>query len=140
MKLLFDISNSTKCLPVLMTMRIWSMVEGSLNYLRVGRRNKGNTGEGKEGRGLSRRQRVCLVSCCLRVGCFCRCFGCFGIFDGGELKGTRKRYYGGDILAGVCSWWRAKTPPTTEWFSPAMVNTSARWSPSPTLCIRVCHQ
>ena len=108
-----------------MTMRIWSMVEGSLNYLRVGRRNKGNTGEGREGRGLSRIQRVCLVSCCLRVGCFCRCFGCFGILEEGELKGTRKRYYGGDILAGVCSWWRAKTPPTTEWFSPAMVNTSA---------------
>ena len=77
---------------------------------------------------------ILTVSCLLEAaGCFWLCLGempksCFGILKGGDSVGSGKRYYGGDIVAaGVfSSCWRAKTPPTTEWFSPAaMVNTSA---------------
>ena len=114
--------------------------EGSLNYSREGPRSKGSSrGGGKEGRLLSKLI-LATVSCLLEPGCFwlrleamSKC--CFGILKGGESReGTGNSYYGGDIVAGVFSCWRAKTPPTTEWFLPGagmMVNTSAWWSGHP---------
>ena len=88
---------------------------------------------------------ILTVSCPLleAAGCFWLCLGvmlksCFGILKGGgdSEGGTGSRDYGGDIVAAwvfsSSCWYRAKTPPTTEWFLPvaAMVNTSA-CSPSP---------
>ena len=88
---------------------------------------------------------ILTVSCPLleTAGCFWLCLGvmlksCFGILKGGDSEGgTGNRYHEGDIVAAwvfssCCCLYRAKTPPTTEWFLPvaAMVNTSA-CSPSP---------
>ena len=89
---------------------------------------------------------ILTVSCPLleAAGCFWLCLGvmlksCFGILKGGgNLEGgTGNRYHEGDIVAAwvfssCCCLYRAKTPPTTEWFLPAamVVNTSA-CSPSP---------
>ena len=100
-------------------MRIWLRGAESLSYWRVGLRSKGSRiqGGGREGRFL-----LTLSS----LGCFWLCLAampksCFGILKGGELEGSVNKYYGGDIVGGVFSWWRAKTPPTTECFLPGMV-------------------
>ena len=99
-------------------------------------------GGAREGRLLSKL--ILTVSCPLleAAGCFWLCLGvmlksCFGILKGGDSEGgTGSRDYGGDIVAAwvfsSSCWYRAKTPPTTEWFLPAamVVNTSA-CSPSP---------
>ena len=115
------IFNSSKGLVVWMSMRIWLRGAESLSYWRVGLRSKESRipGGGREGRFL-------LTLSCL--GCFWLCLAampksCFDILKGGELEGTVNKYYGGDIVGGVFSWWRAKTPPTTECFLPGiMVN------------------
>ena len=113
--------------------------------MRAGPRSRGSSRRGgaREGRLLSKLILTTIsFGCCplLEPGCFWLCLGvmpkcCFGILKGGESReGTGNSYYGGDIVAGVFSCWRAKTPPTTEWFLPAagmMVNTSAWWSGHP---------
>ena len=129
------IFNSNKGLVVWMSMRIWLRGAESLSYWRVGLRSKGSRiqGGGRGGRFLL------TLSSLDRPDCFWLCFvampkSCFGILKGGELEGSVNKYYGGDIVGGVFSWWRAKTPPTTECFLPAaMLNTSVCWS-TPPLC------
>ena len=115
--------------------------------MRAGRKSRGSSRREEEREGRLLLKLLLTVACLLEpAGCFWLCLGvmpksCFGILKGGDLEGSVNRYYGGDIVApGVfSSWWRAKTPPTTEWFFPAagmMVNTSAWWSchpPPPTV-------